>query len=306
MFRALFVLVVGTLILSSILTPIVYSGLEWLFGPFRWPFSRVYDRVAMVAVVIMVAVLRKQFSFDGIQRYFYREHAALKARRLIGGVCLSACTVAAVVPFIVDGVDVRWADHPRQAYLLKCLRTLPAAILISVIEEGFFRAFLYKRLRRHYPLIAAGLLCSLIYASVHFISPVKTWSYDGFSVFAGFDYLWHVLLRMLSPGLLPAFFGLFLVGVVLCFVMERTNSLFLCIGLHSGWVMILKVVKFSTIVDEAKVLPGAGMRYFLVAQPIAWISILLVFVILVCAIRFYRLGATDEYPGQMMPSRSDV
>jgi hypothetical protein len=96
----------------------------------------------------------------------------------------------------------------------------------------------------------------------------------------GFEYLAAVFDRLLLPGVLPAFFGLFLVGVVLCIVIWRTRSLLLCLGLHAGWVIAIKLASFSTVkTANFAYAEGVGRRYFLVAEPLAWVSIVLVGVI---------------------------
>jgi len=69
-------------------------------------------------------------------------------------------------------------------------------------------------------------------------------------------------------------------------VIQRTHSLFLCVGLHAGWVTGIKMVKYSTVVSPGIYIPpGPGSRYFLLTQPVAWLSILAVFLLVAVAIK---------------------
>jgi len=123
------------------------------------------------------------------------------------------------------------------------VKVVPAALLISVIEESFFRVLIFRNLLKRCSVFSAVVLCSALYAVAHLIAPVKSFRYEEFSLLAGFHYLNTVVTRMTLPGAWQVFLGLFLVGIVLCGVMYRTNSLSLCIGLHAGWVIGLKMAK---------------------------------------------------------------
>lgn len=265
----------GTLFLSALFTPFVYSFLVWISDSSIWPFSRVFDRVAMVCALLMVWILRREFPVSGVVAEIRGSFPVRSgSKQLFLGICLTATSVFCVLPFLVDGVNVSWQDRASYEICGKIFRTIPAALLIGLIEESFFRFFLLRRVREKYPPVAAIFFVSLLYAFVHFITPVKAFSYNEFSPLAGFSYLFAVVERLLAPGLIPAFIGLFLVGVVLGGVMERTKSLPLVIGLHAGWIVGLKTVKYlAYIPNSSTVLPGAGSRYFLVADPVAWLSI---------------------------------
>ena len=59
MLRALAILVVGGTLASCVLTPPVYSLLQLLMEEVPWPYSRVFDRVALVMVVAFAYGLRR-------------------------------------------------------------------------------------------------------------------------------------------------------------------------------------------------------------------------------------------------------
>jgi hypothetical protein len=47
--------------------------------------------------------------------------------------------------------------------------------------------------------------------------------------------------------------------------------------MHAGWIIVMKMSFFSTVVvPGAQFIDGIGRRYFLVAEPITWVSVLVV------------------------------
>jgi membrane protease YdiL (CAAX protease family) len=91
-------------------------------------------------------------------------------------------------------------------------------ILPPVAEEIIFRGFFYGTLRSsRVPFIAATILTSIVFASLH-------------------------LLGAANGGLLwIAFIDTFILSLVLCYVRERTGSIWACIGIHAlknGFVFV--------------------------------------------------------------------
>lgn len=280
MIRTLTIIVFGTLFVAAVFTPAVYSALGYFLGEVPWPFSRVFDRVAMLVILVFIILMRKDFSLSELRGYFRRERLRGEWKPLVAGAVLTVGVTLCMLPFMVGDGRLDWANKEFSQYSLRLLKVVPAALLISALEESFFRVLLFQRLRDSMKLPFAVVICSLVYAIAHFISPAKQWQYPGYSVTIGFEYLAAVFDRLLLPGVLPAFFGLFLVGVVLCIVIWRTRSLLLCLGLHAGWVIAIKIAGFSTEkTANFAYAEGVGRRYFLVAEPLAWVSIVLVGVI---------------------------
>ncbi len=157
------------------------------------------------------------------------------------------------------------------------MAALPAAVLVSVIEESFFRVFIFDSLRRRMHVVGAALLCSSFYASVHFIAPARDFVYPGWSLTVGFEYLGRVFSRYALPAVWAGMVGLVLIGLVLCWTIRTTRSIYLCIGLHAGWFFAAKAAVYLANVAAGAELPaGVDERYFLVGRPWSWLSILMV------------------------------
>jgi membrane protease YdiL (CAAX protease family) len=115
------------------------------------------------------------------------------------------------------------------------------AALVGLIEEVLFRGFVLQSFLRDMRTWLAVVVTSVAFAALHFLD-VKVILPVGFDPLAGFRGL--AILKGLVGGpaatMLPELAGLALVGVVLSCAYVWTGSLYLCIGLHAGWVFSLK------------------------------------------------------------------
>ncbi|MCI5065966.1 CPBP family glutamic-type intramembrane protease [bacterium] len=275
--RELVLLIGGTLFLSALVSPALYEVIGALFSEDPWPYSRVFDRVAMVVAAGMLWWRRKEYQLHRYRASFERFLTPPWVKPVIIGFFLSFCCSLAVLPLLVQGGTLVWSSHSSGEILWRFGKSIPAALLISLIEESFFRFFLFLSLRRYLPFLAAAALSSGLYAVVHFIQPVKSWGFSSLELTTGFQYLGLLLERFSYPGFLEAAFGLFLVGMVLCFTVERSRSLLPAIGLHAGWVTTTKVI--GRLVGAApgfEYPTGSGRRYYLLTDEFSWVAVILV------------------------------
>jgi membrane protease YdiL (CAAX protease family) len=281
MLKALFILIVGSLSTAALLTPWVYELIRSSLGKeLPWPYSRVFDRVAMVCVLAFLLLLRRHFSLKDAIDALRAEHRMQALKHIGVGICITLGSVSLAVPLLIYWTgEVIWNPEPAATILKKVFKIFSAALLISAIEECFFRVILLNKFLKHMSSALAVFCCSLVYASVHFIAPIKSWRYETFSWDVGFTYMGQVAGQFLHPTVPSSMFGLMLVGVVLGWVMLRYRSLYLCMGMHAGWVIGVKGVKLIGDFNPALGIPsGRISQYFLVSLPIAWCSILLVLV----------------------------
>lgn len=308
MLRAFLLLFVGTILLTAFLSPLVYSSLQAVMDEVPWPYSRVLDRVALVVALVLVYALRKRFELETLRPHFRDWGRGHTWRAVLLGLCVSLATTLWAMPLVVRGGELVWAGVTPRSTLLRFLEVLPAGLVIGLIEESFFRVLFFEKLRERIPTVRAAILCSLLYALLHFISPAKDFVYPGWSPTVGLEYFGVISSRYLLPGVAPGIFGLFLVGLTLCWVIRRTGSLPLCVGLHAGWVVAVKLMSHLTDTAPGVQLPsGAGRRYFLVSQPEAWASIGTTFLVIwwLARARRLRMARSEsqfvEAPGEGAP-----
>ena len=272
MIRLIATWILGSLILGCALTPALYSLIGALVDPVPWPYSRVFNRVAMLVAAIWLWRMHRALGWREAWSAF-REERAIVARIVLAFV-LSASIALAALPLLAatGALELREVDP---VYLVrKILPVIPAAVLIALLEELFFRAILLRGVMRTLPTAIAVIGTSLFFASLHFLSPDRHYEYPGWSPTVGFEYLGPVIMRAWDPGFAPAFFGLSLIGLALALVYLRGRSLAACVGLHAGWILAAKWATYFTTFEQPEVAASAlARRTFLIGQPVAWVAV---------------------------------
>jgi membrane protease YdiL (CAAX protease family) len=131
--------------------------------------------------------------------------------------------------------------------LYALLSGLLSGILVAFIEESFFRGAMHYGMRRHSSMLTVTITTALLYASVHFIhAPAPA---EG--TFIGWQSGWEMLTAMFHSyenfaDIADSFTALFAAGLFLSLVRERSGNIALCVGIHAGWVLTIKLVKEVT------------------------------------------------------------
>jgi len=127
----------------------------------------------------------------------------------------------------------------RHAFLWhKLPEVLFAASVVPILEELLFRGFFLGVLLRSFSRVSALLLTSALFAVVHFLkAPELTTPNDTVSWVSGFASIANSFSQFRDPLLVAAgFLTLFIIGCILADARLQTRSLWLAIGLHSGWI----------------------------------------------------------------------
>lgn len=268
-------LVLLTLIISCLIAP----GIYWALGSFLdsqpWPYSRVFDRVILVVLLVLLIRKRREFNLKQVLGILNPKG---QWRLFSLGLLLSVGASAVMLPFFIYSGDLSWQIRDASHYVTRVPKVLLGAVITAFLEEFIFRGILFGELRSKLKQHWAIVVTTLIYASVHFIAPNKGWQFPGYSLTVGFEYLAVVLNGILNPQHLFPFIGLCFVGLVLIRAYVLTGSLVLSVGLHAGWILAVKSVFHLTALNPEvqSGLAPLATRYFLVSSPIAWGSVLLV------------------------------
>lgn len=180
-------------------------------------------------------------------------YAAVPFPRWVGEVAVGLAAGVATLGLFVGvllatGLRVPRPDLDVDAAWLAGLVASAAgsALLISLVEETWFRGGLHTLCARLVRPFTAVLVCSAIYAVLHFFRPPELPEGAVPTPLDGLRLLGLAPARLAEPGVVGPLLTLFAVGVVLGLVRERTGRIAICIGLHAGWVIVIKVTKDLT------------------------------------------------------------
>jgi membrane protease YdiL (CAAX protease family) len=145
---------------------------------------------------------------------------------------------------------------------------LAAAIVVPLIEELFFRGLLLGILLRSLRPVVATLIISGFFAILHFLK-APTRPNESVSWLSGFHSIANSFAQFADPMMVFASFTtLFLIGWILADARLSTRSLFLPIGLHSGWIFVAGLVGKMTK-RETIILPWLGTNFLTGLLPLA-------------------------------------
>lgn len=135
-------------------------------------------------------------------------------------------------------------------------KALATGLAVAMVEELIFRGMLFAYLRRATGAVSAVPLSALYFGLVHFFGTKWNAPFSDVGWASGL----HVValglgkLGQIEPG---AFLALFFAGMFLAYVRALIPSgLGICVGIHAGWVFIIKCTKPLT-----HVVPGAPLAY---------------------------------------------
>ncbi len=234
---------------------LVSLGLAWIITPFvPYPYFRVFNRCLYVlgffAILFFQRRIRKKSFLDlGLGG----RGKALSD--ISAGVLLSLVFFTAVTLFSLYAGFSELHYHPPLAR--KLMNYVLGSILIAFFEEVVFRGLFLQTLMDDFSTTVSVLVSSAIYVLVHFVRPLLTQPED------------------LSQFPMESA-GLFLFGLLLCYAFLRTGSLYLSMGLHGGFVLLLKL---DGIVVDRLMHPPVWLfgEERLVGGVVTWLGLLLIF-----------------------------
>ncbi len=147
-------------------------------------------------------------------------------------------------------LEIRVPDVARGDWLVglaeKSLLALLGGLLISLLEESFFRGAVYSAIRRNGGAVAAILWSSSLFALLHFMKPHALPDGVAFDWAGTWQMVLHVYAGVFQWQHVDSMVALFLVGVFLAVVRERTGQIGWCMGLHAGWIFVIQVNRYLT------------------------------------------------------------
>jgi CAAX protease family protein len=255
-----------------IISPIVAAAVPAM--GFRFPFPRIFDRTVMVTLLAALLIWSRPLSFGALMRAGFAAPRANLARGALG-IAIALAAIAALFAIALAS-SAGGAFNPTafaSALAVRAIRFVVPAILIGVIEEGFFRAFLLGGMRRDFGPRGALLPSSALYATAHLVRSPKHYYLTGFHPGAGLGNLAASAAQLGHPiAAAPTLLGLFLLGMVLGEAFILTRTVWFSVGMHAGFVLGAKT--WPLIANGGKPVSrwiAGGGPVPLIAAPAAWV-----------------------------------
>lgn len=227
--------ILAVLSLSVFLTPVIHA----LLPVFK--FEKIFDRLIMV-FFITAAALFVRFRREAWKTYGFDFSVAWKRLFVIGFLSGALAILFITVPEVVFGPRYLRTPILISDCIQRFFKGLLTGVTVGIVEEFFFRGFIFVHLERAIRKWPGILITSIFYSAVHFLNNGQIFIPKNPQLGDAFRLLFGVLepFAHQTDKVLPEFFGLFLFGILLNIAFCRTRSLFLSIGIHAGAVFCIK------------------------------------------------------------------
>jgi membrane protease YdiL (CAAX protease family) len=249
-YQRLFLFLLASLAITVLLTP--WLAVLWdrfvnarpAWEPYRYSFSRIFDRCFLVTSILLFFPCRRFLKIGSAAQIGLapRTHAA---RDIALGFFWAVASMGLLLALMsIQGIYTPFFRLEFGESISRIANALLAGLSVALLEETFFRGIFFKGILDEGKPVRAFLMANLLYAAVHFVQPENKFQLYDHDPWAGLRYLVASFKPFLNlPEVFPGLLGLFFIGLVLSYAVMRSNTLFLSMGLHAGWVFSIKTVR---------------------------------------------------------------
>ena len=248
---------VGAILLAGFIGAVLAYPFYLFTSTFAsWAFHRVAGRVAMLILIAELIGVCRHLNLRTKRDFGY----GLPWRRFLR-VCLTwgviGMATAGVGAWFLLSTHLRVlnADFtPTAASLARLfLIGLSSGIAVALLEETVMRGAMHTAVERESGPWAAALLIAPLFAVVHFFAKARIAPQDvGWG--SGFTLLAHSFAPLSQPALVfDSFLSWLIVGLILGLTRVLTGNIAVAIGLHAGWVIVLRMLQEATAGGQAPV-----------------------------------------------------
>jgi uncharacterized protein len=246
---------VGAILLAGLIGALLaYPAYELTSTFASWAFHRVASRVAMLVLIAELVWLCRHLNLTRARDFGY----GLPWRRFLslsgmwGAIGIATAGVGAAF-LLSTHLRIVSPDFPPTVlnFARIFLIGLSSGVAVALLEETVIRGAMHTAIERESGPWTAALLTAPLFAVLHFFAKTRIAPQDvGWG--SGFD----LLLRSFSPLAQPAlvfdsFLSWLIVGLILSLTRVLTGNIAVAIGLHAGWVLVLRMLQEGTSSAEA-------------------------------------------------------
>ena len=239
-------------------------------------FGKFVKWSALLTVAIATFIVMKR---RGMRRITLTGTSQRSLLYLLGGGVVIGFVTLATLGAAFYALDIRVADADKslaEQILKLFISVIPAAIVVSLIEETYFRGAQCGVLMREKKTAMAVVLPAIFYAGVHFLNPPDTVIDDP-------EWFYGLTLLLAAPAeicrssdCVGAAATLFFAGALLGLVRVLGGHLMLCVGIHAGWIAGIKLTRKLTDFNHDSELAflANGYDHFTGILAAAWLAVL--------------------------------
>jgi CAAX protease family protein len=245
----------GAILLAGLISALIaYPAYELTSSFAPWAFHRVAGRVAMLLLAAELVWLCRHLNLKRKSDFGY----GLPRRRFLtvslawGAVGLATAGVGAGFLLATHLRIVRPDFVPAAWSFARIFGIgLLSGVAVALIEETVMRGAMHTAIERESGPWAAALLTAPLFAVLHFTAKSRIAPEDiGWG--SGFDLLLRSFSPLGSPSLVfDSFLSWLIVGLILSLTRVLTGNIAVAIGLHAGWVVVLRMLQEATTSGEA-------------------------------------------------------
>lgn len=235
-------------LVAALLAPFMAYSLHAFTGELI-PFHKLVSRSAQLLLIAgiypaftLINLHRSDFGFAGFANAFFNRIAVGFGT----GVLILGPLALLLLTLNIRVID--WEQFASVGLFSTILgKSIIIGIIVAVIEEPLFRGLLLGGLMTRSRAGFALSTSAFYYALLHFLHSDITFDDGQVNWLSGFQVIFDAFGQIANTEIFDSFFALFLAGVFLGLVRLRyKNGLAVCIGLHAGWVFIIKFTKALT------------------------------------------------------------
>lgn len=222
--------------------------------------ERVMRRALLAGAVIILVLILKIFGWQGWKDCGWTQpETGLPCRRgiqFLRGIALGFITLGSIalvtIPAGLHNLKAITENNLQLAGLI--LSFSLSGLLVALIEETICRGILFRVFARAWNAWMAALVISIIFAAAHFVGPANA-AFQGDSFLTvTLNITTSTLASFLPPSdSLIRFINLVLLSIVLCVFVMRTKTIWMSVGAHAAWVMIIKLHSHFTVFNPAAI-----------------------------------------------------
>jgi membrane protease YdiL (CAAX protease family) len=214
-----------------------------------WAFHRVYSRVALLVLIAELVWLCRYLNLRRARDFGYGLpwRSFLKVSCAWGAIGIATAAIGAAFLLTTHLRIVSPSFTPTVLNFGRIfLVGLGSGIAVALLEETVARGAMHTAIERDSGPWAAALLTASLYAVLHFFAKTRITPEDiGWG--SGFDLLLHSFAPLAQPQLVfDALLSWFIVGLILSLTRVLTGNIAVAVGLHGGWVVVLRMLQEGT------------------------------------------------------------